>query len=72
MLTIKISIHSNDRQSVNTLIAVKDIQDYIEHMAYYKRYAIKKICIERGWSYGDLAKYGYTKIGVKVHNKQIY
>lgn len=72
MLTIKVTLHSNDRQSVDTLIAVKDIQDYNANSIKYKQYALSKICTERGWRYSDLTKYGYNKISVKVHNKQIY
>lgn len=72
MLTIKVTLHSNDRQSIDTLIAVKDIQDYNTNRIKYQQYALSKICTERGWRYSDLTKYGYTKISVKVHNKQIY
>lgn len=72
MLTIKVTLHSNDRQSVDTLIAVKDIQDYNANRINYKQYALSKICTEHGWRYSDLTKYGYTKISVKVHNRQIY
>lgn len=72
MITLKVIITSEDRQPIDTLIAVKSIQDYIENRVKYKQYALHKIIISKGWRYSDLTKYGYNKISVKYHDKQIY
>lgn len=72
MITLKAVFHSNDRQPINTLISVKSVKDYAENLAYYRQYAIVKICAEKGWRYNDLSKYGYTKLSICKHIKQIY
>lgn len=72
MITLKAVFYSNDRQPIDTLISVKSVKDYTENLAYYRRYAIVKICAEKGWRYSDLIKYGYTKLSMRKHIKQIY
>lgn len=72
MVTLKATLYSANRQPIDTLIAVKSIKDYNENKKEYQRYALTKICTERGWRYSDLTKYGYTAINIQIHKRQIY
>lgn len=72
MITIQFTLFdkTGKYKPVSTLITVDNAQEYLYNKDKYKKKAIERICIKRGWTRKDLKKYGYTSYKTRVYNKE--
>lgn len=53
---------NNKYKPISTLIEVESVEWFREHVKDCKLRAIKKICLQRGWTGKQLLEFGYKKI----------
>lgn len=53
---------NNKYKPISTLIEVESVDWFREHVKECKLTAMRKICLQRGWTGKQLLEYGYKKI----------
>lgn len=61
---------SGKYKPMSTLLKVDRIEDYTANKAEMQKKAIQKICIQRNMTSKDLKKNDYTKIKVRIYDKE--
>lgn len=55
---------------MSTLIAVEDVNDFLENKFDYQQKAATRICAQRHMTAHDLTKYGYDGIKCRVYDRE--
>lgn len=55
---------------ISTLIQVDSVSEYNNNYKEYREKAIRKIAQQRYWTNADLTRYHYTKLKVRVYDKE--
>ena len=72
MATLQFTLFSTTGKykPMSVLLEVPSVKDYNEHAEEYKKKAIRKMCLQRNTDGYYLKKNGYTKIKVRVYDKE--
>ncbi len=55
---------------VSCLVEVENVEYYKEHLKEVKAQGIQKICNKRYWEKYHLIQYGYTKVKMRIYDKE--
>ena len=61
---------SGKYKPMSTILKVDNVEEYTANKAEMQKKAIQKICVQRGMTSKDLKKNDYTKIKVRVYDKE--
>lgn len=72
MKQIQITLESTTGKykPVSTIIEVPSVKAFNLDQETYRKKAIERILVKRGWSKVDLVRYGYTKIKMRVYDQE--
>lgn len=67
-MELQVTIYSKKYKPISTIVEMP-MKDYVaKNTLPYKRKAITRICLKRGWSSADLKKYGYNEVKTRVYD----
>lgn len=69
-IQVTLSTENGKYKPITTLINVDSVKDFNTNQKEYIRKAKIRMCVQRYWDGKDLQKYGYTKLSVRVYDKE--
>lgn len=69
-IQVTLSTENGKYKPITTLIDVASVKDFNTNQKEYIRKAKIRMCVQRYWDGKDLQKYGYTKLSVRVYDKE--